>query len=120
MKDPTYLSVRNTLAEHLNVQPAQVRPDHMLERDWGVDRLELNTIALRLEESENLAIRPEDLETVQTVGQLVALVRSIRRREELAEEVTSVRSRRGIRTASVRPAVAMESPRRLKLQGSGS
>ena len=120
MKDPTFLSVRNTLAEFLNVQPAQVKPDQRLERDWGLDRVELNVVALRLEETEDLEIRGEELESVHTVGQLVALVRSIRRREEVATEVTRVRSRRGIRAAAPRTAAALAGLRQLKLQGSGS
>lgn len=119
MKDPTYLSVRNKLAEFLNVPPAHVRPDQRLDRDWGLDRVELNTFALRLEEAEEIEIRGDDLDDVLTVGQLVALVRSIRRREEIAEEVTRVRSRRGIRSAPPR-ALAIAGSRALKAQSGGS
>ena len=120
MKDPTYVSVRKALAEYLNVAPTELRPDHQLERDWGIDRVERSTIALRLEETEDIEIRSDALESVFTVGQLVALVRAIRRREEVAEEVTSVRPRRRLRTAALRKSVEMEGPRRLRLQSGGS
>jgi len=120
VKDPTYLSIRKTLAEYLSVQPAQVRPDQRLDREWGLDRTELSGLALRLEEVEDIEIRSEDLDAVQTVGQLVALVRSIRRREELAEEVTRVRPHRSLRTAAVRPMGELGESRRLKVQGGGS
>jgi acyl carrier protein len=93
MKDHTYLSVVSTLATYFEVHPAHVRPDQRLRRDWGVDPAELNVIAMRLEQQEDVEIRARDLESVETVGQLIALVRAIRRRDELAEEVTLVRDR---------------------------
>jgi acyl carrier protein len=93
MKDHTYLSVVSTLAAYFEVHPAHVRPDQHLRRDWGVDPVELNVIALRIEAQEGVEIRAADLETVATVGQLIALVRAIRRRDELSEEITLVRDR---------------------------
>lgn len=103
MKDPTYLSVRNTLAGYLEVHPSEVRPEQQLERDWGLDRVELNVIALRLEEHEDVELRSQDLEKVHTVGQLVSLVRAIRRRDELQQDVTVVRTRRGSGSRRSRP-----------------
>jgi acyl carrier protein len=97
VKDPTYLSVRNALADYLEVAANQIRPDQDLEQDWGIDRTERSVLALRLEEREDLEIPSAELEQVQTVGQLVALVRAIRRHDELAQEITSVRTRRGLK-----------------------
>jgi acyl carrier protein len=94
MKDHTYLTVCNTLAAYFEVNPGHVKPDQRLRRDWGVDSVELNVIALRIEEQEDVEIRARDLENVDTVGQLIGLVRAIRRRNELAEEITLVRDRR--------------------------
>jgi acyl carrier protein len=94
MKDQTYVSVCNLLAAYFEVSPAHVKPDQRLRRDWGVDTVELHVIALRIEEEEDVELRASDLESVDTVGQLVALVRAIRRRNQLAEEITFVRSRR--------------------------
>src|SRR4051794_11872842 len=89
MKDHTYLSVCNTLAAYFEVSPSDVKPDQRLRSDWGVDPVELNVIALRIEEQEDVEIRARDLASVETVGQLIALVRAIRRRNELAEEITA-------------------------------
>lgn len=94
MKDHTYLSVCHTLATYFEVSPSHVKPDQRLRHDWGVDPVELNLIAARIEEHEDVEIRAHDLENVATVGQLIALVRAIRRRNELAEEITLVRDRR--------------------------
>jgi acyl carrier protein len=94
MQDHIYLSVCHTLATYFEVNPAHVKPDQSLRRDWGVDPVELNVIAVRIEEREDVEIRANDLENVETVGQLIALVRAIRRRNELAEEITLVRDRR--------------------------
>jgi acyl carrier protein len=104
MKDQTYVSVCNTLAAYFEVSPAHVKPDQQLRRDWGVDSVELNVIALRIEEHEDVELRASDLENVDTVGQLIALVRAIRRRNQLAEEITFVRARRedGERPAKAR------------------
>ena len=99
MKDHTFLSVRNVLATYFEVHPAHVKPDQRLRRDWGVDAAELNLIAARIEEQEDVEIWPQELEAVDTVGQLTALVRAIRRRNELADEVTEVRPRRRPSTA---------------------
>lgn len=106
MNDPTYLSVRNTLARYLDVPPTEVRPEQQLERDWGIDRVELNVIALRLEEQEDVELRSRDLDDVHTVGQLVALVRATRRRDELEEDVTTIRARRGTGSRRSRPPIA--------------
>lgn len=93
MKDHTYFSVCNTLAAHFDVGPSHVKPEQHLYRDWGVDPLELNVIALRIEVQEDIEIRARELEAVSTVGQLISLVRAIRRRDELADEITAVRRR---------------------------
>jgi acyl carrier protein len=99
MKDQTYLSVCHALASYFEVRPAHVKPDQQLRRDWGVDPVELNVIALKIEEQEHIEISARDLENVDTVGQLIALVRAIRRRDEIAEDVTLLRERGGSRRA---------------------
>ena len=86
MKDPTYFNVCDTLAAHLDVHPAEIRPEQNLRTDWGLDDIELNVIALRIEEREEIEIRVRDLEALHTVGQLIALVRSISRRKRLRED----------------------------------
>jgi acyl carrier protein len=93
MKDLIHVSVCNALAAYFEVSPAHVRPDQRLQRDWGVDPVELNVIALRIGEQEDVEIRARDLENVDTVGQLIALVRALRRRNEIAEEITLVHER---------------------------
>ena len=110
MKDPTYLSVRNTLASYLDVHPSEIRPDQQLERDWGLERAEIQVIAVRLEEYEDVEIRSQDLELVHTVGQLVGLVRALRRREELALEITTIRTRRSTNSRRSRPPRSVEPP----------
>jgi acyl carrier protein len=95
MSDSTYNVVCTTLASYFEVHVSQIRPDQQLRRDWGLDSLELYIIGQRIEQAENVQIRSTDLAAVHTVGQLILLVRAIRRRTELTEEVTAVRSRHG-------------------------
>jgi len=94
MKDQTYLTVCNTLATYFEVAPSHVKPEQRLRDDWGLDPVELNLIALRIEAVEDVEIRARELENIETVGQLIALVRAIRRRNEFADEITLVVDRR--------------------------
>jgi hypothetical protein len=79
-----------------------VKPDQRLRGDWGLDQDELNALAAEIEAAEDVEIRPSDLENVETVGQLIALVRAIRRRNELADEITLVVDRREPRERKVK------------------
>jgi acyl carrier protein len=111
MKDQTYSSVCTTLATYFDVHPSHVRPDQSLLRDWGVDPVELHVLASQIEEREDVEIRIGDLENVATVGQLIALVRAIRRRNELADEVTVV-TRRVDESRRTKPTPAPSRPAR--------
>jgi acyl carrier protein len=99
MSDSTYTAVCNTLAAYFEVLPCQIRPDQQLRHEWGLDSLELNIVAQHIEQLEGVAIRSSDLESVQTVGQLILLVRAIRRRSQYASALDTLRPRRRVRIA---------------------
>jgi acyl carrier protein len=80
MHDSAYTQVCNTLAHYLEIAPSQIKPEHELRGYWGLDSVELSTIAASLEEQEEIEIRTEDLALVTTVAQLVRLVRALRAR----------------------------------------
>jgi acyl carrier protein len=83
MRDSTQASVCSTVAAYFNVDPTHVKPEQWLRNDWGLDPLELDILALRIEQVERVAIRSQDLNAVHTVGQLINLVRALRRKAEL-------------------------------------
>ena len=90
MRDSTHASVCSTVAAFFDVDPTHVKPDQWLRNDWGLDALELNVLALRIEQVEGVAIRTQDLDSVHTVGQLINLVRALRRKAELEQRAGQV------------------------------
>jgi acyl carrier protein len=83
MRDSTYASVCSTVAAYFDVDPTHVKPDQALHDDWGLDAVELNVLAHRIEQVERIELRGHGLEAVQTVGQLISLVRALHRKAEL-------------------------------------
>lgn len=83
MRDSTYASVCSTVAAYFDVDPTRVKPDQWLHEDWGLDAIELNVLAHRIEQVEGIALRGHHgLDSVQTVGQLISLVRALHRSAE--------------------------------------
>jgi acyl carrier protein len=85
MRDSTHASVCSTVAAYFDVDPTHVKPDQWLRDDWGLDATELDVLAHRIEQVEGIAIRGQNLDSVHTVGQLISLVRALRRKDELKE-----------------------------------
>jgi acyl carrier protein len=67
--------VRFALALHLAVDREEIELGDRLEADLGLDPLDLVLVVLRLEEIENAEFPVADLEKVETVADLVAVVR---------------------------------------------
>ena len=80
MHDSVYTHVCNILADHLEISPSQIKPEHDLRSHFGLDSVALHVIASLLEEEEEIEIRAEDLALVNSVGQLIRLVRALRAR----------------------------------------
>jgi acyl carrier protein len=89
MKDTTYTIICDVLARYFEVQRADIRPDQLFARDWGVDLQELDVIGMRLERALHLRIRPSELATVQSIGQFIALVRALQRRAEFERKTVT-------------------------------
>jgi acyl carrier protein len=83
VKDSSFHSVCRALGSHLGIDPERFRAAQHLSRDWGLDELDLNMIALRLEELEGIELSSVELSCVETVGQLVNLFRQRSRSLEL-------------------------------------
>lgn len=85
MRDSTYASVCSTVAAYFDVDPTRVKPDQGLHEDWGLDAMELNVLAHRIEQVEGISVRGHGIDSVQTVGQLINLVRALHRKAELKD-----------------------------------
>lgn len=67
--------VRIALALHVDRDPESIRPDMWLERDLGLDPLDLVLIVLRLEEVAAVELPVVEFDTIRTVADLDELVR---------------------------------------------
>lgn len=85
MRDSVHASVCSTVAAYFDVDPTHVKPEQWLRNDWGLDAAELAVLAQRIEQVEHVPLRNEDLGAVQTVGQLINLVRVLRREAQRSQ-----------------------------------
>ena len=78
MRDSTQASVCSTVAAFVDVDPTQVRPEQWLRSDWGLNGARLSGLAFRIAQVEGIGLRSEDLDDIDTIDQLINLVRSRR------------------------------------------
>ena len=76
MTDRSLELVRVALALHLDVDVGRISSETHLERDLGMDPLDLVLVVLRLEEVEEMEFPIAELEGVETVGGLASMVRA--------------------------------------------
>ena len=69
-----YEAIREVLVEELKIDGAAVTREANLQRDLGLDSLDIATVALALEERLGIDIPDEALHEVETVGQAVTLL----------------------------------------------
>jgi acyl carrier protein len=70
--------VRGAVSHYLGVDAKEVRPADHFERDLALEVLDVVLIAFHLEEHQKLMLPIDQLQSVETVGQLTALVRTAR------------------------------------------
>ena len=63
--------IRSILAEQLSLNPDEVTEESNFREDLGVDSLDLFELLMSLEEEYGFEIPAEDLEGLQTVGDLI-------------------------------------------------
>jgi acyl carrier protein len=66
--------LRTLLVEELGVDPTDVTSEASLMEDLGADSLDFVELAMAIERDFNIIIEDEEMEKVQTVGQLVQLI----------------------------------------------
>jgi hypothetical protein len=81
MLDATHVSVCSTLAAYVDVDPTLVKPEQGLRAVWGLGPTERSGLAARIEQVEKISLRGDDLADIETVGQLINLVRDRHRLE---------------------------------------
>jgi acyl carrier protein len=70
LSDQATEKVRDILIEQLGVPRDQITPDARIMADLGADSLDMVEIGMTVEEAFNLIISDEEMEKVETVGDL--------------------------------------------------
>lgn len=66
--------IRALVAEHLGVDPSELRPDANILEDLGADSLDVVEMVMAIEEAFDIEIADEDAEAMRTVGDVEAYV----------------------------------------------
>jgi acyl carrier protein len=78
MADSTFETVRKVLVDGLSVDADVVALESKLNEDLGADSLDAVELIMSLEEEFGLEIEPAKAEGLETVGDLVKLIDSLR------------------------------------------
>ena len=68
--------LQKIIVEVLNVDPSEVTEDTTFMGDLGADSLDLFQVIMAIEEAFDIEISAEAVESVETVGQAVELIKS--------------------------------------------
>ena len=66
--------VCNSIAEVLNVDPAEIRPETTFQEDLGADSLDIYQIVMKIEEEFETRINEKDVENIRTVAEAMELI----------------------------------------------
>jgi acyl carrier protein len=78
MSESTFEAVRQALVDQLNVDASEVTPETTISEDLGADSLDAVELIMSLEEEFDLTIEADDAESLKTVGDVVALIDSLK------------------------------------------
>ena len=68
--------LKKVIAEVLNVDPEEIRPETTFMDDLGADSLDVFQIIMGIEEEFDIEIPPEKAESITTVEEAVNLIKS--------------------------------------------
>jgi acyl carrier protein len=68
--------VQAILAKQLRLDPSKITPQSLIKKDLGADSLDLFELTMALEEEYDLEIPAEELEAIETVGDVIEFLKS--------------------------------------------
>ena len=68
--------MKEVIANVLNVDPEEIKPETTFTEDLGADSLDLFQIIMGLEDEFDVQIDPEQTENISTVGEAVELLKN--------------------------------------------
>ncbi len=66
--------IKNQIAELLNVEPEKVTAESNLITDLKADSMDIATLLLEVEEKYGIEISEDDMDSLQTVGDIVQYI----------------------------------------------
>jgi acyl carrier protein len=78
MSESTFEIVRRTLVNQLNVDEGEITLEAIISDDLGADSLDAVELIMSLEEEFGLTIEAAETESLKTVGDVVALIDSLK------------------------------------------
>ena len=70
--------MKEVIANVLNVDPEEIKPETTFTEDLGADSLDLFQIIMGIEQEFELTIDTDEVEGIKTVGDAVELIKSAR------------------------------------------
>lgn len=67
----TFEKIKKIILDHLDVNEEDITPDADFMEDLGADSLDVAELIMSIEDEFNLEIEEEDLEGMQTIGDVV-------------------------------------------------
>lgn len=67
--------VIDIIKEQLNIDDVEITEETSFKDDLGVDSLDLLELVMAFEEEYNIELDPEELEGIQTVGDIVEFIK---------------------------------------------
>jgi acyl carrier protein len=78
MSENTFEVVRRVLVNQLSINEDEVTPEASINDDLGADSLDAVELIMSLEEEFDLTIEATETESLKTVGDVVALIDSLK------------------------------------------
>ena len=80
--DQEFKKLKDIIADVLNVDPEEIRPDSTFAEDLGADSLDLYQIVMGIEEEFDIKVPTEVAEKVTTVEEALALIKGAGAQEQ--------------------------------------
>ena len=80
--DQEFMKLKDIIADVLNVDPEEIRPDSTFAEDLGADSLDLYQSVMGIEEEFDIKVPTEVAEKVTTVEEALALIKGAGAQEQ--------------------------------------
>jgi len=72
-----FQTLKNTLVEQFELDPAQITPEARLQEDLDLDSIDAVDMIIKLQESTGSKVRPEEFKEVRTVADVQRVIEKL-------------------------------------------